>query len=98
MKFRPMTAATLAILEMVDSPFFTGGDSGIRSLLDYLLVHSTPLKEARKLAQDKEAFEDAAFEFGEKFGAEDLENLGNLVADQSDIIAKSVVEPSDEKK
>lgn len=94
--YRPMTVATLAILEAVDSPFFTDG-AGVRALMDYLLVHSIPIKDARKLARDIDAWEDAAYELAEGFTPTDLQKLAELIEAQNEMVAKAVVEPEKKK-
>jgi len=91
--YRPMTMATLSILEMVDSPFFADDDGGnVRGMMDYLFVHSIPVKDARKLSKSKEAWEDAVFDFGDGFSAAELEKLSELISEQNDMIAETVVE------
>lgn len=97
-KYRPMTAATLAVLETAESPFFTGDGGNISGLLDFLLVHSRPIAEMRKLSQDKEAFADESFTNGEQFSTDDLQQLAILVSQENEMIAQVLVEPETAQK
>lgn len=99
MKFRPMSATTLLLLEIVESPFFTGEGSAMRGLLDYLLIQSMPVAEARKLVKNPDRFEEAVMDFGEKFTTEQLKELDAMVSEASEAAVASVAEPeSSEKK
>jgi len=94
--YKPLTAQTLLILERVKSPFFTGEDLGVRGLLDFLFVSSHSASDVLPLLKDADAWELAILEFAAAFSAQDLEELGHLVAESNEQVAAAVVEAREE--
>jgi hypothetical protein len=94
--YKALNGSTLKLLEKIQSPFFTGEGSDMEGLLDFLFVHSQPIKVVNRWCNDKEGFSDAVAEFGEQFGIKDLQELAELVKQGSDVLTSAIVEP--EKK
>lgn len=94
-KFHKMSLTTMALLEMLDSPFYSGEGSGVKGMLDFLLIHWLPREKAVALAKNKDKFDMEAYKFGEQFGIEDLQTLQKLIEQSNDEIASVAVEVKD---
>lgn len=97
-RYKTLTTRMLLLMEKFKSPFYTGGDQ-LKGLMDYLYLGSGDLKKIQSMS--KEEFDDAVYEFSDKFTALDLEELGrqvNSFVDNASATLVEVREGSDEKK
>lgn len=93
-KYKPLSLRTLALLEDVKSPFITGGGQ-IRALLDFMFISSHETKDIIQIIESNTWIENV-LTYGEQFTQEDLDEMGKLVASQTETAGAAIVEVRDE--
>jgi hypothetical protein len=89
-KFKPMSARILLLLEKVKSPFYVGGDQ-LRGLLDFLFIASKESRDVLK-AINEGTWDETIMEYADSFTADDLQDLAELVEAQSEDASAAVVD------
>lgn len=89
--YKPLTARTLLLLEKANSPFFHGGGTQLKGLLDFLFVSSNDSKTVLN-AINSESWEETIMDFADSFTSEDLTNLGNMVNESNENVSAALVE------
>lgn len=91
---RPLTAATLSLLQRVKSPLASGDLESIDAVMDYIYVSSQPLKVCKKSAQGD--WRDKVTDFADQFTMEDIAELSKILNGDVEEINESVVDTKED--
>ena len=95
--YKPVTTRMLMLLEKFKSPYYVGGDQ-LKGLMDLLFICTSDLKAIQRYTSEE--FDDAVYEFADRFTAEDLAALGQITKEREKVDTATIVEvrATDSKK
>lgn len=95
-KYKPIGARSLVLLEKCKSPYYYGGDR-LRGILDVLYISSHESSDILP-RMNNDTWEETIIDYAEGFTTQDLSDIGDLLNKQSEDAAAAIVEIKDTNK